>query len=216
MLVVLTSVTGQNGEQSIGERVKQARVRRGWSMGQLAARAGLSTAAVSKIERGIIVNPSSGALKKLADALGERIESIAGGSLSTPLPVVFGGVVGVPLVRWSAHAGSSAVWIESGPREWLPAEMERGRRLLAAEVIGRCLSPEIEPGDVVIFDQNRREPQDGEIAVITTASAGVFCKRVFRVGDVVRLYPDDGDVPPGEDVTIEGTALRVVKKLNRS
>lgn len=189
---------------------------RGWDQSTLARRAQVNASYVSRLESGKLAQPSAMRLRMIAEALGETLASLTGDSSGAPAVMVFGGVVGVPLVRWAAHAGSSAVWIESGPREWLPAEMERGRKLLAAEVIGRCLSPEIEPGDVVIFDQNRREPQDGEIAVITTASAGVFCKRVFRVGDVVRLYPDDGDVPPGEDVTIEGTALRVVKKLNRS
>jgi transcriptional regulator with XRE-family HTH domain len=196
--------------------MKMLRESHGWDQSTLARRAGVSPSYVSRLEAGKHVKPGAGKLRLIAEALGETLESLTGEPSGAPAVMVFGGVVGVPLVRWSAHAGSSAVWQESGPREWLPAEMERGRRLLAAEVIGRCLSPEIEPGDVVIFDQNRREPQDGEIAVITTASAGVFCKRVFRVGDVVRLYPDDGDVPPGEDVTIEGTALRVVKKLNRS
>lgn len=188
---------------------------RGWDQSTLARRAQVSASYVSRLESGKLAQPSAMRLRVIAEALGETMESLTGESSGAPAVMVFGGVVGVPLVRWSAHAGSSAVWQESGPREWLPAEMERGRRLLAAEVIGRCLSPEIEPGDVVIFDQNRREPLDGEIAVITTSSAGVFVKKVFRVGDAVRLYPDDGDVPPGEDVTIEGTALRVVKKLSR-
>lgn len=205
-----------HARNAIGDRIDALLSRKGWSIRMLANRSGVDNGTLSRIISGDTASPTIGTIQKIAAALGEPVEALTGSAAPPPQVVVFGGVVGVPLVRWAAHAGSSAVWIESGPREWLPAEMERGRRLLAAEVIGRCLSPEIEPGDVVIFDQNRREPQDGEIAVITTSSAGVFVKKVFRVGDAVRLYPDDGDVPAGEDVTIEGTALRVVKKLNRS
>lgn len=198
-----------------GDRLSVLRRRRGWTLGQLADRAAMHPSTIWKIEQGKTPNPGTETLRRLSEALGEPVDTLTGSTAPPPQPVVFGGVVGVPIVRYSAHAGSSSVWQESGPREWLPAEMERGRRLLAAEVIGRCLAPEIEPGDVVIFDQNRREPQDGEIAVITTSSSGVFVKKVFRVGDAVRLYPDDGDIPHGEAVTIEGTALRVVKKLVR-
>lgn len=187
----------------------------GWDQSTLARRAGVSSSYISRLEAGKHPQPGAEKLRLVADALGVTLDELRGTPSGTPSLVTFAGVVGVPVVRWTAHAGSSSVWQEAGPREWLPADMERGRRLLAAEVIGRCLSPEIEPGDVVIFDQNRREPQDGEIAVITTPSSGVFVKKVLRIGDVMRLYPDDGDVPADEEVTIEGTALRVVKKLAR-
>lgn len=200
---------------TIGERIWALIGRRGWSIRMLAERSGVDNGTLSRIISGETMSPTIGTLQKIAQSLGESVESLTGGAPPPPAAVVFGGVVGVPLVRWTAHAGPSSVWQESGPREWLPAEMERGRRLLAAEVVGRCLSPEIEPGDVVIFDQNRRDPQDGEIAVITTPSAGVFVKKVLRVGTAVRLYPDNGDIAEGEEVIIEGTALRVVKKLER-
>lgn len=53
---------------TLAVRIKQARKRRGWSMRELAEKAGLSATAISKFERGL-TNPTSTTLIKLSDAL---------------------------------------------------------------------------------------------------------------------------------------------------
>lgn len=50
--------------------VRQARLRRGWTQEQLEAESGVSQAAISSIERGLVTDPSSSTVFDLAKALG--------------------------------------------------------------------------------------------------------------------------------------------------
>jgi transcriptional regulator with XRE-family HTH domain len=56
----------------IGSKVAKARAERGWSLAQLAERAGLSTAAVHKIEKSGMT-PTIASLMKVAAALGKSV-----------------------------------------------------------------------------------------------------------------------------------------------
>ena len=49
--------------------LKKARERRGWTQGELAARASIDIATVSRIEAGITTNPSNATVEKLESAL---------------------------------------------------------------------------------------------------------------------------------------------------
>jgi len=62
----------QETVSEIGPKLAKARAERGWSLQQLAARAGLSAAAVHKIEKGGIT-PTIATLMKLAAALGKTV-----------------------------------------------------------------------------------------------------------------------------------------------
>lgn len=54
----------------IGPKVKEHRKRRGWSLGQLAARSGVNRAYIGRIEKGRHPRPGAGTVGKLASALG--------------------------------------------------------------------------------------------------------------------------------------------------
>lgn len=56
----------------IGAKVAKARAERGWSLAQLAERAGISTAAIHKIEKSNMT-PTIGSLMKVASALGKSV-----------------------------------------------------------------------------------------------------------------------------------------------
>jgi transcriptional regulator with XRE-family HTH domain len=56
----------------IGAKVAKARAERGWSLAQLAERAGLSTAAIHKIEKSGMT-PTIASLMKVASALGKSV-----------------------------------------------------------------------------------------------------------------------------------------------
>ena len=62
----------------IGHRVRRERVKRGWSVRELARRAQVSPGAVSKLESGVRVSPSLELGKRLAKALGVTLDYLAG------------------------------------------------------------------------------------------------------------------------------------------
>jgi len=66
------------GDISVGKRVREARLRRGLTLREVAAKAGITTSALSQLERDQF-NPTLGTLKALATALDITI-----GSLFTP------------------------------------------------------------------------------------------------------------------------------------
>jgi transcriptional regulator with XRE-family HTH domain len=75
--MTLTDTTSPHPEidrtvSEIGAKVAKARAARGWSLAQLAERAGLSTAAVHKIEKSGMT-PTIASLMKVAAALGKSV-----------------------------------------------------------------------------------------------------------------------------------------------
>lgn len=62
----------------IGERIKELRKKRGYSINELARMADVSKSYLSQIERGLQINPSLQLLKKIAVPLDTSIEYILG------------------------------------------------------------------------------------------------------------------------------------------
>ena len=60
----------------LGQHLKRARERRGWSLARTAEEAGVSTAYVQKLERGEVNSPSPHKLRGLAEALGISFEEV--------------------------------------------------------------------------------------------------------------------------------------------
>jgi transcriptional regulator with XRE-family HTH domain len=63
------STIGDDVDQSIAARLRAAREERGWSLGELANRSGISKATLSKIER-MEASPTAGTLSRIGSAFG--------------------------------------------------------------------------------------------------------------------------------------------------
>src|SRR6188768_1621732 len=73
----------------LGAKVAAERAERGWSLAQLAQRAGLSTAAVHKIEKSGMT-PTIASLMKIAAALGRSVSFFVEESASQDVNVIRG------------------------------------------------------------------------------------------------------------------------------
>ena len=62
----------------LGERLKQARERHGWSQRELARQAGVRHALISELETGKKTETMSGILKRLARTLGISVDYLIG------------------------------------------------------------------------------------------------------------------------------------------
>jgi transcriptional regulator with XRE-family HTH domain len=95
--------------KSIGETVKELRERRGWTMGQLAAYADVSTGYVSKLEAGKVLAPASDVLQRLAGALRVDVGGLLGATppASDPLDLLRQALVGL-----EAKKGMDAVAVD--------------------------------------------------------------------------------------------------------
>jgi transcriptional regulator with XRE-family HTH domain len=67
----------------LGERLKRRRAERGWTAAELARRAGVSKAYLSRLEAGKTVRPSAAVLEHLATALGTTVADLREQDLPT-------------------------------------------------------------------------------------------------------------------------------------
>jgi molybdate-binding protein/transcriptional regulator with XRE-family HTH domain len=98
-------------------RVRDERLRRGWSQEELARRSGLSRAGISAIETGRLV-PSAAAALALAAAIGIRVEGLFALARSVPEGAAWAWAPAqTPCRFWQAEVGGRTRWypVESSP-----------------------------------------------------------------------------------------------------
>jgi transcriptional regulator with XRE-family HTH domain len=64
------------GVEAVGHRIKHLRRQKGWTQTVLSEAAGLPQATISRIEAGKVKQPSIRTLRRIADTLGVKLESI--------------------------------------------------------------------------------------------------------------------------------------------
>ena len=69
----------------LGQRVREARRQRGWSLAEVAARAGLSRAYINAIELGRSKRPGAATLQRLEDVLGPLRDSPTASNIPAPV-----------------------------------------------------------------------------------------------------------------------------------
>lgn len=103
-------------------------------------------------------------------------------------------------------------------KSWLAYKGLKQKHLVVIYADGESMSPTISHGDVLLVDQSRREPVDGQVYVLNSATRGTIVKRLKRddhgqwalISDNLdkRAYPDqwlaDGD---GNEMTISGRVV---------
>lgn len=206
-----------NGETTLGERLRVARERRGWSQTQLAARSGVSNSLISRIERDEVKSPGHDKLMKLAAALGIEVAELTGEQpMARRSAVIQEGVARVPLMAVRVQASGEPAWLDSHEEVVTGASYVRGRpNAFAAVVTGRCMEPEIHAGDVVLVDPDR-EPQDREMVVVSVPGGGTLVKW-YRVDELGRPYlraADGTEIRPN-GAKIEGVVFKVEKEARR-
>lgn len=185
-------------------------------MGTLAERSGVARSTISKLEGGSRQNAGSSTMKKLSDALGVPMAVLAGGESAAPPPVIYGAVAAVSVRRnVVSHAGGEHAWQDTGEQMFIPAGLARNRTVSAVEVIGECLEPEVESGDLVAYEITHREPQDGEMVLISTETGDVFVKRAYHDRSGLFLMANDGIRERPNGARIEGIVLFTTKAARR-
>lgn len=132
-----------------------------------------------------------------------------------PQTTIFQGVAQVPLVRY-VHGSFSPPYRDTGERVVIAESLAENRRsLLAGIVTGDCMAPEVEPGDIVVWDSARRDANDGEMVVVSH-EGNVLVKRVYRdsVG-LILLAANDGSIMMPNGAQLEGIVISIIKKPRR-
>jgi len=72
----------------LGEKIKNMRLLRGIGVEELAEKAGVSQASISKLENGLTVKPQGGTIVNIAKVLGVNAEYFLDDSLITPFELI--------------------------------------------------------------------------------------------------------------------------------
>lgn len=194
---------------ALGRRIRDRRERRGWTLHDLSGRAELDKGYLSKIERSVIANPGIEAVRTIAAALGETVGQLVDEHPPAPRAEIVRGLAHVPVVRRVA-LGDGHVDIETGEWAFVEAGLADGRALLACRVADADLAPEVEPGDLLVYDARARRPGDGQM-VVASLGTRLVARWAQRGPQGLRLV-DGQDRPCDPATRIEGVVLQIVKR----
>jgi transcriptional regulator with XRE-family HTH domain len=183
------------------DAVRAARIRRGWSQGELARAVGVTPQAIQAIEAGRVKKPQN--LTAIARKLGVNPEHLLNGSESSISALV--DIVGI------ARAGSGEIDYSSsqGVLGQVEAPEMATERTVALEVRGDSMGGRIEDGDLVFYD-DRREPVTpdllGRVCVICRADDTVAVKKLMAGSKPGHFHLISYSAPPEFDVPVKWAA----------
>lgn len=178
----------------LSTRLRQARKDAGLTQQELADRAGLAQATISKMESGQISQTTE--ILTLARVLGVNPDWLARGigpkEKSSPSEVALGSedFPAIRRVEMKVTAGISGFSIEPLQGEedpiafradWFAKRGYRPDALYALSVGGNSMEPGLSSGDTVVINTLDRQPTDGGVFAINYEGELVI-KRLFRIG----------------------------------
>jgi transcriptional regulator with XRE-family HTH domain len=131
--------------------------------------------------------------------------------LHFPIPAVDPFLVNlrlIPLMDVTVHAGQ----VHYLATETIPVDSRITGDLVGVRVEGDCLTPQIEPGDVVVVDKAGEWQREGAVIVVLTEGS-VLLRRVQRdnLGELVLMSNKDIGRPAGAIVL--GRVVQIIRSL---
>jgi transcriptional regulator with XRE-family HTH domain len=196
--------------ETLSQRLKRLREAKGLSRYRLAKLSQISETYLYRIERGLIQNPRSDTLQKIALGMGCTVAEIIG----DPAPVDTWHLVEQSLKAYIPVYGEVSASMEGiEPVDYVACTRVRvaPETLRAYRVNGLCLDPEIRSGDTVVVDL-ALSPASGDLVVVIFEDGGCAVKR-YREGDNGRWLEDnDGRYQP-DGAKIHGVVMEFVRKV---
>jgi phage repressor protein C with HTH and peptisase S24 domain len=220
---------------TIHEAIKSARLKKGWSMEQLAeavaskegAKKPLSWQTIQQWENGTTA-PKRTRLKAVGDVLGLSMADL-GLEAADEVPEMFDldahpDLVRVRKVQLRLQAGVNGFAIEADEgdgapiffrAEWLQLRGYKPYKLLAIKVKGNSMEPSLYPDDMVVVNTADTEPKDGKVFAVNYEGEAVI-KRMVRDGGIWWLASDNPDQRrfPRKECT-EGSCIIVGQVIHR-
>lgn len=188
---------------SLADRLREIRIERGATQEGLAKLANVSKQAISKIESGSTLEPASSTLEPIARNLGVTIRWLVEGRM--PKYAIESnadaGWAEIRGVSQNAAMGAGAIADDYAETHKLKfrAESLRRKKLHAENLAviygkGDSMSPTIDDGDAILFDQSDTTPKDGGLYVISY-DGHLMAKRLIRFGGMWFIDSDNKTHP---------------------
>lgn len=157
--------TGTIGRETVGQRIRRARIRQGLSQSELAARIRVSQPTIANWEQDSHA-PRTGALDKVAETLGVETFWLMNGGQTHKNTVLNGGsflslpIRHAPLFDWPA-AGARFDPMRQEPRDYF-AISTKAENCFALTVRDPAVEAVFPEGSIAIFDAAPRQMADGD------------------------------------------------------
>lgn len=189
-----------------GDYLKQLREKRKFTINQLALRAGVSNAHISRMERGLRPAPSPEIIERLAKALNADYEEFmrAAGYLPDkekshyPIPgeILIGENAQIPILE-TIKAGKPILAKENiiGYGNIPKNLADTGEFFFLKVKDDSMMHSRIRSGDMVLA-KRQSEVENGQIAVVVVNGEDAALKRVYYGDGILTLQPDNPEYPP--------------------
>ena len=178
---------------TIGEKIKQARLAKGYTQEELGNLVGVKKAAINKYESGIVQNLKRSMIAKLADALDIDPVSLIG--IEDELPK---GIIPISQLRrhripvLGSMAAGEPIYDEEFPDVVVDGPLDAD---FALRVHGDSMQPGYLDGDLVFLRSVPDVPHNGSICAVSVDNEAAL-KHVFRYADHVLLTSDNQQYEP--------------------
>jgi len=209
---------------SLGKKLKQLRIEKGWTQNELAKRSGLARGYLAQLEGDVVANPSAETFLKLARAFNIPPEELyeAAGYIKdarrpyqhkeTPEEILDRLRLDMPLTvpiyeEFRLHAGKPVE-----PKEYVAMVKDRAmvRNLEGYIAHGKCLEPEISEGNIIIIDRDG-QIDNGDI-VVALFNDELHIGRLRKIAEELYLENNDGRIKLAE-CQIAAPVIEVRRRL---
>jgi repressor LexA len=178
---------------TIGEKIKQARLAKGYTQEELGNLVGVKKAAINKYESGIVQNLKRSMIAKLADALSIDPVTLIGFDDQLPKDIV-------PISQLQRHripvlgsmAAGEPVYDPEFPDVVVDGPLDAD---FALRVHGDSMQPGYLDGDLVFLRSVPDVPHNGSVCAVSVDNEAAL-KHVFRYADHVLLTSDNQQYEP--------------------
>ena len=178
---------------TIGEKIKQARLAKGYTQEELGNLVGVKKAAINKYESGIVQNLKRSMIAKLADALDIDPVSLIGFDDQLPKDII-------PISQLQRHripvlgsmAAGEPVYDPEFPDVVVDGPLDAD---FALRVHGDSMQPNYLDGDLVFLRSVPDVPHNGSVCAVSVDNEAAL-KHVFRYADHVLLTSDNQQYEP--------------------
>lgn len=198
----------------IGNLIRRLRRKKNLTQRQLAAKSGLSSNYICRLECGEFPNPTRETFESIASALGVGVSALLGqpstdrrGRLKKEDEMHM-----VPLLTGAVSAGTFEQAFEDWDGAMIPFH-GKSKDVVAWRIRGNSMKPDLEPGDIIFIHKDA--PVYNQCRVIAKNGDGETVKEYWRLKDgTVELRPLNPEYPTlrfnednGKDLEVLGVVI---------
>lgn len=216
----------------IGNKIKQARLKKEIRQSDLAALAGCASAYITQLEKGRSL-PSKELAEKIEKALELEQNSIVSLVAKSKLldfenlDLIYSSnvvenkldnMLRIPILGTVPASPLGKEFTYDHVEEWIsvPRSMTKGKKMYFVRAKGDCMSPVINEGAIILIDAENHDPVNGDI-VVAIIDGEWTLKRFYRQNSHIILKPDNPAYQPRfyddkNEITLRGVLHGIFPK----